>query len=196
MTQPDDISIIKQIQSGDTRAYEVLVDRYKDMVFSIALKMLVNREEAEELAQDAFIKVYKSMHTFKGEAKFSTWIYRLTYNSCLDRIKKLKRSQSTVTLEEFSMGQLSQMETVLDEMDKSDRQKSIEECLNLLPEEENLIISLYYYEEQSLDEISKIVNLNANHLKVKLFRIRKKLMGLLEQRLEPEIIEQYGKQRG
>ena len=196
MTQPDDISIIKQIQSGDTRAYEVLVDRYKDMVFSIALKMLVNREEAEELAQDAFIKVYKSMHTFKGEAKFSTWIYRLTYNSCLDRIKKLKRSQSTVTLEEFSMGPLSQIETVLDEMDKSDRQKSIEECLNLLPEEENLIISLYYFEEQSLDEISKIVNLNANHLKVKLFRIRKKLMGLLEQRLEPEIIEQYGKQRG
>ena len=196
MTQPDDISIIKQIQSGDTRAYEVLVDRYKDMVFSIALKMLVNREEAEELAQDAFIKVYKSMHTFKGEAKFSTWIYRLTYNSCLDRIKKLKRSQSTVTLEEFSMGQLSQMETVLDEMDKSDRQKSIEECLNLLPEEENLIISLYYYEEQSLDEISKIVNLNTNHLKVKLFRIRKKLMSILEQRLEPEIIEQYGKQRG
>ncbi len=196
MTQPDDISIIKQIQSGDTRAYEVLVDRYKDMVFSIALKMLVNREEAEELAQDAFIKVYKSMHTFKGEAKFSTWIYRLTYNSCLDRIKKLKRSQSTVTLEEFSMGQLSQMETVLDEMDKSDRQKSIEECLILLPEEENLIISLYYYEEQSLDEISKIVNLNTNHLKVKLFRIRKKLMSILEQRLEPEIIEQYGKQRG
>ena len=79
---------INLIIEGNTNAFSVLVDRYKDLVFSLALRMVKNKEEAEEVAQDTFVKVFKSLHQFKGDSKFSTWIYKVTYNTCLDQIKK------------------------------------------------------------------------------------------------------------
>ena len=69
----------------------VLVDRYKDFIYTLALRMLKNREEAEEVSQDTFIKMYKSLSKFKGDSKFSTWLYKVAYNNCLDRIKKNKK---------------------------------------------------------------------------------------------------------
>lgn len=84
----NDQHYINLIIDGDTNAFAVLVNRYKDLVFTLALRMLKNREEAEEVSQDAFIKAYKSLNKFKGDSKFSTWIYKITYNTSLDRIKK------------------------------------------------------------------------------------------------------------
>ncbi len=91
MTTNQDQIIIDKILKGDTNAFAVLVDSYKDLVFTLALRMIKNREEAEEVSQDTFIKVFKSLDKFKGESKFSTWIYRVAYNTCLDRLKKIKR---------------------------------------------------------------------------------------------------------
>jgi RNA polymerase sigma factor (sigma-70 family) len=86
MAMINDQHYINLIIEGDSNAFAVLVDRYKNMVFSLALKMVKNREEAEEVAQDTFIKVFKSLVKFKGDSKFSTWVYKVTYNTCLDRI--------------------------------------------------------------------------------------------------------------
>ena len=94
----NDEKIINQIIAGDSNAFSVLVDRYKDLVFTLSLKMLKNREEAEEVAQDTFIKVFKSLSKFKGDSKFSTWIYKVTYNSCLDRLKKNKKNNLKLLL--------------------------------------------------------------------------------------------------
>jgi RNA polymerase sigma-70 factor (ECF subfamily) len=80
---------INKILNGNTNAFTVLVYRYKDLVFTLALRMVKNREEAEEVSQDTFIKVYNSLNRFKGDSKFSTWIYRVAYNTCLDRLKKI-----------------------------------------------------------------------------------------------------------
>lgn len=88
MEKVNDQHYINAVIEGDTNAFSVLVDRYKGMVFSLSLKMLQNREEAEEAAQDTFIKTYKSLSRFNGDSKFSTWIYKITYNNCLDRLKK------------------------------------------------------------------------------------------------------------
>lgn len=88
MTTNNDQILINQIKHGDTNAFGQLVDRYKDLVYTLAIRMLKNREEAEEVSQDTFIKTYKSLDRFKGDSKFSTWIYRVAYNTCLDRIKK------------------------------------------------------------------------------------------------------------
>ena len=102
MTTNNDQILINQIIEGDTNAFSILVDQYKDLVFTLALRMLKNREEAEEVAQDTFIKTYKSLHKFKGDSKFSTWIYRVAYNSCLDRIKKNKKHLNNVEINEFT----------------------------------------------------------------------------------------------
>jgi RNA polymerase sigma factor (sigma-70 family) len=191
MTNINDQYYINLIIEGDSNAFAVLVDRYKNMVFSLALKMVRNKEEAEEVAQDTFIKVFKSITKFKGDSKFSTWIYKVTYNTCLDRIKKNNRIQNTVPIDDFSENQIKTMETVLDAIDERERNKMIQECIQLLPSEDSFLLTLFYFEEQSLEEISKVIDSNVNNVKVKLFRSRKKLAAILKLKLEPEILEYY-----
>ena len=192
MQHTNDQHYIEKILAGDTQTYSVLVDRYKDMVFSLALKMLRNREEAEEVAQDAFIKAYKKLNKFKGDSKFSTWLYKVVYNTCLDRIKKLKREISVVPMEEITERQLKTVDNALDLMEKQERTEMIQKCLNLLSADESALLNLFYFDELSLQEISKITGTGSNNLKVKLFRSRKKLGSILKEKLTPQTIESYG----
>ncbi|GAA4281531.1 RNA polymerase sigma factor [Gaetbulibacter aestuarii] len=194
MTNNDE-HYINQISMGDTNAFAVLVDRYKDLVFTLALRMLKNRDEAEEVAQDTFVKVYRSLKRFKGDSKFSTWVYRITYNTCLDRIKKNKNFNSNYSVDEFTDLQLKSIDNALDNLDLKERQKTIQNCIDHLDEEDSFLITLYYYDDLSMEEIGKTVNLTANNVKVKLFRIRKKLASILRQHLEPEVIEYYERER-
>ena len=193
MTTANDQDLIAKVLDGDTNAFSVLVNRYKDLVFSLSLKMLKNREEAEEISQDAFIKVYKSLHKFKGDSKFSTWIYKVVYNSCLDRLKQYKKNYALVPIDEFNENQVKTLDNAFDALVSQDRKNAIQACLNKLPSEDSFLLTLYYFEEQSLEEISKIIGLTANNVKVKLFRSRKKLATILKQHLEPEMISYYEK---
>jgi RNA polymerase sigma-70 factor (ECF subfamily) len=190
MTTNDQV-YIDNILNGDANAFTVLVDRYKDLVFTLALRMMKHREEAEEVAQDTFIKVYKSLNKFKGDSKFSTWIYRVAYNTCLDRIKKNKRQQYTVEINEYTEHQVKTMDNALDQLEAKEREQSIQDCLALLPSEDSFLLTLYYFEEQSLEEIGKVVGLKPNNVKVKLFRGRKKLATILKRKLDNETIESY-----
>lgn len=191
MTTTNDQIIINQILEGDSNAFAVLVDRYKDLVFTLALRMIKNREEAEEVSQDTFIKVFKNLNKFKGKSKFSTWIYRVAYNTCLDRIKKLKREFNVVTIDEFTENQVKSLDNALDQIINDERKQDIQKCLQLLPSDDSFLLTLFYFEELSLEEISKVVGLTANNVKVKLFRSRKKLTTILREQLESEIIESY-----
>jgi RNA polymerase sigma-70 factor (ECF subfamily) len=182
---------INRILDGDTNAFAVLIDRYKDLVYTLAMRMMKNREEAEEVAQDAFIKAYKSLDKFKGESKFSTWIYRVTYNTCLDRLKKNKRTQNTVTIDEYTEHQVKTIDNALDKIEASEKKEAIQQCIEMLPSDDSFLLTLYYFEELSLEEIGKIVGLKPNNVKVKLFRSRKKLATILKERLDNEIIESY-----
>lgn len=182
---------INKILDGDANAFAVLVDRYKDLVYTLAIRMMKNREEAEEVAQDAFIKTYKSLDKFKGESKFSTWIYRVAYNTCLDRLKKNKRTQNTVTIDEYTEHQVKTIDNALDKIEASEKKEAIQQCIELLPSDDSFLLTLYYFEELSLEEIGKIVGLKPNNVKVKLFRSRKKLATILKERLDNEIIESY-----
>lgn len=191
MTINDD-QIIKAIQQGDTKAYGQLVDRYKDLVYTLALRMLKHREEAEEVAQDTFIKVFKSIDKFKGDSKFSTWIYKVTYNTCLDNIKKNKKHLKDVAIDEYTFNKLDTIDNALDNIIKEEKSVLIKNCINKLPEDSSALLTLFYFEELSLDEISKIINVEANTVKVKLFRARKKLAVILEQYLQPQNRMNYG----
>ena len=195
MSTLNDQYYIQQVLAGKSQAFEVLVDHYKNLVFSLTLRMLKNREEAEEAAQDTFIKLYKSLYKFKGDSKFSTWLYKITYNTCLDRLKKHKKAPNIVYLDDFTEYQLKSLENSLDTIDQKKRSETIKDCLYLLPSEDAFLLTLFYFEEHSLEDISKIMAINTNNLKIKLFRSRKKIAALLKAKLDPEIIDYYENER-
>ncbi len=193
MTINNDQYIINQVIEGDTKAFSILVDRYKDLVFTLAIRMLKQREEAEEVSQDVFIKVFKSLHKFKGDSKLSTWIYKVTYNTCLDAIKRHKRKHIEVNIDKYDTYDIEVIDDAFEKLADADRQKAVKSCVEALASEDSFILTLYYFEELSLDEIAKITVLKANNVKVKLHRARKRLAIVMKQKLEPEMINYYGK---
>ena len=194
MTTNDDQILIDAIRSGDTKAYAQLVNRYKDLVYTLALRMVKHREEAEEVAQDTLVKVFRSLNRFKGDSKFSTWIYRITYNTSLDRLKKNKKHYNDIEIDDYTFNQLGTIDNALDNLINEEKSKLIRQCIDKLPEDSSSLLTLFYFEELSLDEISKIINIEVNTVKVKLFRARKKLAVILEQFLQPENSLNYGKE--
>jgi RNA polymerase sigma factor (sigma-70 family) len=194
MDKLNDQHYINLVIGGDGHAFAFLVDRYKNFVFTLSIKMLQNREEAEEVSQDVFIKVYKSLQKFKTESKFSTWLYRITYNTCLDRMRSKKRNTPVFSFDDFEEEEVVSLMNVLDTIEERERKQMIQNCLDLLPAEDSFLLTLYYFQENSLKEISKIMSINENNLKIKLFRSRRRLTTILKTQLEPEIINQYENQ--
>ena len=192
MTTNNDQQLIETILNGDAKSYGQLVNRYKDLVYTLAYRMLKHREEAEEVAQDAFVKVYRSLNKFKGDSKFSTWIYKVTYNTCLDRLKKNKKHFNDVPIDEYTEYKLETIDNALEGMIKMERSDLIKRCINKLPSESSYLLTLYYFEELSLDEMSKIIGITSNTIKVKLYRARKKLAEILHQYFEPKSTMNYG----
>ncbi|TBW26484.1 RNA polymerase sigma factor [Gramella sp. KN1008] len=193
MSKRTDQQLIDDILAGDSSAFGELVDRYQNFVFTIAIRMLKVSEEAEEVAQDSFIKAFDSLSGFRGESKFSTWLYRIVYHKALDRIKKNKRQQTCEIIEEITDDSLDHIENGLEYMLSEERSRVINDCIKMLPEEEAAIISLYYFEEQSVKEIAEVTNLTEDNIKIKLYRSRKKLFSLLEGYIKPAISDRNGK---
>ena len=187
MTSNNDQDLIDLTLNGDTKAFGELVDRYQNFVFTIAIKLLKVTEEAEEVAQDSFIKAYDSLAGFRGDSKFSTWLYRIVYHKSLDRLKSNKRHQTYELLEEITEDSQDAIENGLEFLLSTERTEIIKNCIAELPEEDSVIISLYYFEELSVKEISKITDLTDDNIKIKLYRSRKKLFSMLEVYFESEI---------
>lgn len=193
MSQLEDQQIIDATINGDSRAFSVLVDRYKHMVFTLAMKLLKNTEEAEEVSQDVFIKVYHALKTFKGDSKFSTWIYKIAYYRSLDYLKKQKRSFKTSSINTETEYHLPSLESTWSGLEAKERKAAIKGAIDALPEDDAVVITLHYFEELSLKEIAQIMGIEANTVKVRLFRSRKRLAHLLQNKLEPEILGNYGR---
>lgn len=187
-----ELHLVQRIRKGETHAFTELVDGYKDLVYTLALRMLRNREEAEEVAQDSFIKVFNALKQFKGDSKISTWIYRVTYNTCLDRIKQNKQNRLFIDSENLEEFAFVDMNNALDKMLNEERKELMENCLAQLSAKDAGLLTLFYFEEKSLLEIEKILNIPVNSLKVRLFRARKKMAKVLEGNLKHEILENNG----
>lgn len=184
MEQKDDIYYIEKVKAGQSNYFSYIVEKYQDIVFSIALKVLKNRADAEEMAQESFIKAYKSINSFKGSAKFSTWLYRITYNNCISEVRKRKihfTSTDDVEIKDETT------EINLDGIPEENRSEAIKKALDQLPEEEYTLILLYYFEDQSIEEISKVTKLSESNTKVKLYRARKKLYSILSEMMKDEL---------
>ncbi|MCB7481351.1 RNA polymerase sigma factor [Christiangramia sediminis] len=193
MIKNTDQYLIDKVLNGNTNAFGELVDRYQNFVFTIAIRILKVSEEAEEVAQDSFIKAYDSLSTFRGESKFSTWLYRIVYHKSLDRIKLNRRHRTYEINEEITEDSLDHIENGLEFMLSEERSSIIQKCVAQLPEEEAAIISLYYFDEQSVKEIAQVTDLTEDNIKIKLYRSRKKLFSLLQGYIKPEISNKNGK---
>ena len=193
MTKLTDEVYIEKTLKGDSNAFAFLIDKYKDMVFTLAIKMVKSREEAEEVSQDAFIKAYRYLPKFKGDSKFSTWLYKIAYNTSLDAIKKNSNQYNNVAIDEITVNYISSVETVLDGIEREERAVVINDCLEKLPEDEKAILVFFYFKELSLKEIIEITSMSEANVKVKLHRARKKLLSIVKNTVEPELINHYGR---
>lgn len=193
MTNQKDQIIIQQVLKGNTNAFAELIDLYQDMVFGLAYKMTKNREEAEEVSQDSFVKAFKNLSSFKGDSKFSTWLYRIVYYTSLDAIKKNKKEQNTFEINEITFNQIESVDSILQRIERKERAQIIEQCLDKLPDDERALIWLFYFDELSLKEIVEITNMSEANVKVKLHRARKKLLTIVKENVEPALIASYGR---
>lgn len=181
---------IEKVLNGDTAAFSTLVDRHKDMVFTVALKIVRNREDAEELAQDAFIKAFQSLKSFKKESKFSTWLYRIVFNAAISKTRK-KRMETTDIGEHiitnFTDEEISHQNSISIE----EKMQKVKKALASLNETDSTIITLYYMQGESVEEISKVINLSRSNVKVKLHRIRNKMYNQIQHDLNNELKNVY-----
>ena len=180
MVDGDDIYYIDLIRSGDKGAYSYLVGKYSDMVYSLALKMLKNEADAEDLSQEIFIAAYKSLNRFKGNARFSTWLYRITYNRSVSWLRRSRRELFTDKVQYLERNGVGE-ELLLESNMHEENLQQLQLAVKTLKDEEQLLIMLHYFEDQSIDEVAAITGLSSSNVKVRLFRIRKKLKEQLEQ---------------
>ncbi len=191
MRQLEDSDLVGKTLQGDMKAFGVLIDRYKHMVFTLACRLLRNKEDAEEVAQDTFVKAFKALDAYAGDAKFSTWLYKIAYNHSLDHLKKKKRTVDTVSINLSKPEGLQVMNKVLIELEQQDRSRLVKAAIDRLSEEDAAIITLFYFEDLSLREISEIIPLSLQTIKVRLYRGRKQLANLLNTSLLKEKMMYY-----
>ena len=170
---------IDRILKGDHRAFAFLVDKYKYMAYTIALKIMDNEADAEDVAQESFVKAYRQLHTFEGKSKFSTWLHTIVYRTAVSKWQEKTVDTFPITDEVSENYPSDQSSFSIDRLEVADEQQYVREAIQKLPKLEALIIMLYYLEEHSIKEIQEITGLTAENIKIKLFRARKKL----EQRL-------------
>ncbi|MGI9530328.1 RNA polymerase sigma factor [Lutimonas sp.] len=188
MDNNSDQKYIDRVLQGDTNAFAYLINKYKDMSYTLAIKIVKSHEDAEEVAQDSFLKAYEKLNTFKGNAKFSTWLYTIVYRNAISKIRKKKVTTSDIddyVIDNHHEGaDFPQLESLKNE----EQQKYVREAVNMLPEKDALLITLFYMNDNSIEEIEEITGLSQSNIKVKLFRARKKLnqslSGLLKEELK------------
>ena len=188
MTSRDDSFYIGKVIGGDHSAYAALVDKHKDMVFTIAVKILRNREEAEEVAQDVFLKAFNALSSFKGDARFSTWLYRIAYNTAISQSRRKKPVFSAIDDEMIDNYTTDAVGRSVNELGREEQIEAVNHVMENLPEEENLLLTLFYKKEKTIEDIAEITGYSQSNVKVKLYRIRKRMYDDLKRYLEKKAL--------
>ena len=185
-----DIELIQQTLAGDQSAYTDLVKRHQRFVFTLAMRFAKGREDAEEIAQDCFIKAYRSLASFQGQSKFSTWLYSIVYTTAMTFLRK-KRVDTDSIDDENTYVQIENQTSVHDVNNAENKSRSfyLNQAIEQLLHDDAAIITMFYKGEQSLEEIAKAMGMEANTVKVKLFRARQRLKEKLERNLKHEAKE-------
>ena len=189
----DDFSLVRRAQAGDQQAFATLVERYQRKAFSVALGLLKDREEAMDIAQEAFVKVYKYLDHFKGDSSFYTWLYRITVNICIDRRRRLgSNPRGQVEFDEAvkreSEGEVGVLGTRLGSNPqkaalRGELMQKIEEALQQIPENHRAILLLREVEGMSYEDLAATLKIPKGTVMSRLFHARKKMQALLSEYL-------------
>jgi RNA polymerase sigma factor (sigma-70 family) len=180
MVHDPDILVIDRVLQGEQHLYAQLVNKHKSYAYSLALRVLESKPDAEEAAQDAFIKAFKYLAGFNREAKFATWLYRIVFNTAISYKRKQKIKLQSI--EHVHLGYSS------DSLEKSDKKKFIDQAISKLNETDRVVITLFYLQEFSLEEIADITSTAANTVKVRVHRARHRLAEELKVILKEEAL--------
>lgn len=183
-----DQEIIAAVLRGETQGFAQLVDRYQSYVFTLAFRMTQSREDAEEIAQDTFVKAYRSLADFKGSAKFSTWLYTIAHNTGITYLRKKKIQVQSID-EERGMHAADQQASDMrsDRVEEKSRQQMVRKAISMLSADDAQLITLFYQGDQTLQEIGQVMGLDPNTVKVRLFRARQRLKEKMETHFREEV---------
>ncbi len=185
---PSDTEIISQVLKGDHNAYALLVERYKSYVFTLTLRFTKSREDAEEVSQDIFVKAYRYLADFKGTAKFSTWLYTIVNTTCITFLRKKRLDVQSLDDERtFEIADSQDSGFRANQVEQKSRQNMVNQAIALLNPDDAEIITLFYKNEQSLEEIGQILGLEVNTAKVRLHRARTRLKEKMEKYFAEEV---------
>ena len=185
-----DTEIISRVLQREQTAFSQIVERYQNYVFSLVLRFVENREDAEEIAQDVFVKAYRSLADFRGESKFSTWLFTIARTSCISFLRKRKLDTQSLDNERTGI-QLANKESGFraDIVEQKSRHAMLNESISMLSVDDSQVLTLFYKGEQTLEEIGKIMRLDPNTVKVKLHRARQRLKDKMEKYFRHEVHE-------
>jgi RNA polymerase sigma-70 factor (ECF subfamily) len=185
VSNQNDLIIIARVLKGEITAYSLLVDTYKDLALTLAYNIVLNKEDAEEIVQDAFVKAFVALKTFKGDSKFSTWFYRIVVNASLNK-KKSKKFNSNA-IDEHIEEEIAKPSFEMVKYSNAEQKKFIKVALTALVEPERICLTMYYLNELSVDEIHALTGFSVSNIKVLLYRGRKHLYGRLHDILKDEV---------
>jgi RNA polymerase sigma-70 factor (ECF subfamily) len=184
ITRTEENRLLDRILNGEQEAYAILVDSHKSYAFTIALKILNNRPEAEEAAQDAFIKAFHYLKGFNRQAKFSTWLYRIVFNTAISYKRKNRAQFQSIDNMAIAYGGGDSNQG----LERNDKEVFVRQAMDKLSEANRLAIQLYYINEFSLEEVAGILNQPINTVKVRVHRARQRVGDELKKILKSEAL--------
>jgi RNA polymerase sigma factor (sigma-70 family) len=187
-----DNEVISRVLQGEQNAYAELVTRYQRYVFTLVMRMIKNREDAEEVAQDVFVKAYRSLADFRGESKFSTWLYTITNTTCITFLRKKNLEIHSLENEKvFEVADSKDSGFRANLVEQKSRVNMVNEAIIMLNPDDAEIITLFYKAEQNLEEIARILAIEPNTAKVRLHRARARLKEKMEKHFSEEVKNIY-----
>ncbi len=187
-----DIEIISRVLKGEQNAYAELVNRYQSYVFTLTMRFTKNREDAEELSQDIFVKAYRSLADFRGASKFSTWLYTIVNTTCITFLRKKRLQVQSLDNEKvFESVENHDSGFNANQVEQKSKANMVNQAIGMLSTDDSEILTLFYKAEQSLDEIAQVLGLETNTVKVRLHRARQRLKDRMESSFSEEVKDMY-----
>lgn len=165
--------MVQKVLKGDNSAFGYFVDTYQNMALTIAYRICQNRQDAEDIVQNSYVKAYHNIHTFRMDSKFSTWFFRIVYNTALSFMNLSLTKNEYLSFDDIGYDNVDDDWDALLRLENQDRIELINKVLNLMPTDEALVLTLFYLDENSIKDIMQITSFTESNVKVKLHRARK-----------------------
>ena len=184
---PESKQLVRRVKAGETGAFQQLVEKYQHLAFTVAYNIVKNREDAEEVVSDAFIKVYRNIVQHNETAKFSSWLYKIVYNTALSRLRKKKLEVFSLDASDYEKDYGTSTPDGWNNLVANDQKKHLQKARNNLAEPDKLVLTLFYLAEEGLNEICEITEEKKSTVKVRLHRARARLYDQLCDQLKEEV---------